>query len=114
HNPYPDLKRLNTISSSGLLKNSRLVPTKERCASGLGRTRSRVVPGGSEARIAPPHEAKKVVEVNGIEPMTPCLQSRCPPSWAARPRLGGSGLIRTSDPRFIKTVLYPAELQTRL
>ena len=26
-----------------------------------------------------------MVEVNGIEPMTPCLQSRCSPSWATPP-----------------------------
>ena len=26
-----------------------------------------------------------VVEMNGIEPMTPCLQSRCSPSWATPP-----------------------------
>ena len=27
----------------------------------------------------------RVVEMNGIEPMTPCLQSRCSPSWAIPP-----------------------------
>ena len=27
----------------------------------------------------------RVVEMNGIEPMTPCLQSRCSPSWATPP-----------------------------
>ena len=26
-----------------------------------------------------------LVEMNGIEPMTPCLQSRCSPSWATPP-----------------------------
>ena len=26
-----------------------------------------------------------VVEVSGIEPLTPCLQGRCSPSWAIRP-----------------------------
>ena len=30
---------------------------------------------------------KKVVELNGIEPLTPCLQSRCSPSWAIPPSL---------------------------
>ena len=29
----------------------------------------------------------EVVEMNGIEPMTPCLQSRCSPSWATPPCL---------------------------
>ena len=30
---------------------------------------------------SPQHrERRRVVEVNGIEPMTPCLQSRCSPS----------------------------------
>ena len=53
-----------------------------------------------------PHLAiNKLVEVNGIEPMTPCLQSRCSPSWATPPLCGGSGWIRTNDPRLIKTVL---------
>ena len=28
-----------------------------------------------------------VVEMNGIEPMTPCLQSRCSPSWATPPNI---------------------------
>ena len=33
----------------------------------------------------------EVVEMNGIEPMTPCLQSRCSPSWATPPyRASGS------------------------
>ena len=27
----------------------------------------------------------RLVEMNGIEPMTPCLQSRCSPSWATPP-----------------------------
>ena len=29
---------------------------------------------------------KKMVEDDGIEPTTPCLQSRCSPSWANPPR----------------------------
>ena len=29
--------------------------------------------------------AFRLVEMNGIEPMTPCLQSRCSPSWATPP-----------------------------
>ena len=28
---------------------------------------------------------KPLVEINGIEPLTPCLQSRCSPSWAIPP-----------------------------
>ena len=28
---------------------------------------------------------RTLVEMNGIEPMTPCLQSRCSPSWATPP-----------------------------
>ena len=28
-----------------------------------------------------------LVEMNGIEPMTPCLQSRCSPSWATPPHI---------------------------
>ena len=51
-----------------------------------------------------------LVEDDGIEPTTPCLQSRCSPSWANPPyfmceRTGGSGWARTNDPRLIKTVL---------
>ena len=30
----------------------------------------------------------KVVEMMGIEPMTPCLQGRCSPSWATPPHIG--------------------------
>ena len=29
--------------------------------------------------------SRALVEMNGIEPMTPCLQSRCSPSWATPP-----------------------------
>ena len=29
--------------------------------------------------------ASRLVEIIGIEPMTPCLQSRCSPSWAIPP-----------------------------
>ena len=29
--------------------------------------------------------SQALVEMNGIEPMTPCLQSRCSPSWATPP-----------------------------
>ena len=31
-----------------------------------------------------------LVEIKGIEPLTPCLQSRCSPSWAKPPFLGNS------------------------
>ena len=30
-------------------------------------------------------ELKKMVETSGIEPLTPCLQGRCSPSWATPP-----------------------------
>ena len=30
---------------------------------------------------------KPLVEISGIEPLTPCLQSRCSPSWAIPPYL---------------------------
>ena len=61
-----------------------------------------------------------MVELIGIEPTTPCLQSRCSPKLSYSPvalavicsllpdlcyRIGGSGWIRTIDPRLIKTVL---------
>ena len=29
---------------------------------------------------------KTLVELTGIEPVTPCLQSRCSPSWATAPK----------------------------
>ena len=32
----------------------------------------------------------KMVEMMGIEPMTPCLQGRCSPSWATPPYMGSS------------------------
>ena len=38
----------------------------------------------------------RVVEMNGIEPMTPCLQSRCSPSWATPP----FAWVRSSTLRF--------------
>ena len=36
----------------------------------------------------------EVVEMNGIEPMTPCLQSRCSPSWATPPCLSCTSKIK--------------------
>ena len=57
---------------------------------------------------------KWLVEDDGIEPTTPCLQSMCSPSWANPPvssyriqssEFGGSSWARTNDPRLIKTVL---------
>ena len=32
--------------------------------------------------------AFSLVEVRGFEPLTPCLQGRCSPSWATPPKLG--------------------------
>ena len=40
-----------------------------------------------------------LVEMNGIEPMTPCLQSRCSPSWATPPYLIG-GTSQAFSPSF--------------
>ena len=34
-----------------------------------------------------------LVEMRGIEPLTPCLQSRCSPSWATPPRCTGFRLV---------------------
>ena len=33
-----------------------------------------------------------MVEISGIEPLTPCLQSRCSPSWAIPPYISGRTL----------------------
>ena len=33
-----------------------------------------------------------LVEISGIEPLTPCLQSRCSPSWAIPPYISGRTL----------------------
>ena len=41
-----------------------------------------------------PLPTKEVVEMNGIEPMTPCLQSRCSPSWATPPCLSCTSKIK--------------------
>ena len=37
-----------------------------------------------------------LVEINGFEPMTPCLQSRCSPSWAIPPYLLDPASIQLS------------------
>ena len=47
----------------------------------------------------------KIVELSGIGPLTPCLQSRCSPSWATAPNNGGPEWIRTTDPSLIRAVL---------
>ena len=50
-----------------------------------------------------------LVEIIGIEPMTPCLQSRCSPSWAIPPNIfeesGGPKWTRTTDLTIISRVL---------
>ena len=51
----------------------------------------------------------KLVEIIGIEPMTPCLQSRCSPSWAIPPWFtflnGGPKWARTTDLTIISRAL---------
>ena len=37
--------------------------------------------------VLQPRRTKRLVEDDGIEPTTPCLQSRCSPSWANPPSL---------------------------
>ena len=43
------------------------------------------------------HKRLYVVEDNGIEPLTPCLQSRCSPSWANPPLKSFSALLKSPD-----------------
>ena len=38
------------------------------------------------------YSLKPLVEISGIEPLTPCLQSRCSPSWAIPPYISGRTL----------------------
>ena len=45
-----------------------------------------------------------LVEIKGIEPLTPCLQSRCSPSWA-KPPFGGHKWTRTIDLTLIRRAL---------
>ena len=40
-----------------------------------------------------------LVEVSGIEPLTPCLQGRCSPSWAIPPKKSGLTWLRKQMPR---------------
>ena len=39
-----------------------------------------------------------MVEVSGIEPLTPCLQGRCSPSWAIPPKRSGSAWQKINAP----------------
>lgn len=71
----------------------------------------------AKALFIPEYNTWYLVEANGIEPMTPCLQSRCSTNWAMPPvffslglsngfkQFGGSGRTWTSDPTLIKRVL---------
>ena len=61
----------------------------------------------------------KLVEIIGIEPMTPCLQSRCSPSWAIPPliRFGsslflfkGSSVVLHNAPLFGNLCYEPQKL----
>ena len=45
---------------------------------------------------------RKLVEMMGFEPMTPCLQGRCSPNWATPPYLNGN-LSQTSFNRSLTT-----------
>ena len=38
-----------------------------------------------------------LVEMKGFEPLTPCLQGRCSPSWATPPWVGSLDLLRISE-----------------
>ena len=42
--------------------------------------------------------ARAVVEMMGFEPMTPCLQGRCSPSWATPPYFYGTCFFLLKDP----------------
>src|SRR5690606_23378434 len=99
------LKRLNTISSSELLKNSRLIPTEERCASVLGRTRLRVVPWISHRRTRRREQKDGGGERDRTDDPLLAKQVLSQLSYTPVQGGGGSGWIRTSDPRLIKTVL---------
>ena len=52
-----------------------------------------------------------LVEIKGFEPLTPCLQGRCSPSWAIPPFIGlfrfagGLKWIRTTDLALIRRAL---------
>ena len=45
-----------------------------------------------------------MVEMKGIEPLTPCLQGRCSPSWATPPYLGHSPWKSNNKSMFYKTL----------
>ena len=49
----------------------------------------------------------EVVEMNGIEPMTPCLQRRCSPSWATPPCLSCTSKIKQ---RFLRALFDLSDL----
>jgi hypothetical protein len=80
--------RNNMSTTTKLLKNSRC--SNSRTGRRLAHARRHVVQAtfgsnlrGLEHRGSRPlsrRTRKRMVEVNGIEPMTPCLQSRCSPS----------------------------------
>ena len=49
-----------------------------------------------------------LVEISGIEPLTPCLQSRCSPSWAIPPYISGRTL--KIKQRVLKEIFRNADL----
>ena len=99
------LKLATLIKLYKLLKNSRLIKRS------WSTTKQPFIPKDSKQLWCWVNKYRWMVEDDGIEPTTPCLQSRCSPSWANPPwsktigRDGGSGWSRTNDPRLIKTVL---------
>ena len=80
--------RNNMSTTTKLLKNSRWFELSNRKAPGACPRAKRSSdfrikhskPGAPRVPPPPDWTAKRMVEVNGIEPMTPCLQSRCSPS----------------------------------
>ncbi len=51
-----------------------------------------------------------MVDLNGIEPSTSCVQGRCSPSWATGPWNGRKDRIRTCDLSVPNRALYQTKL----
>jgi hypothetical protein len=84
-----------------------------------GRRSSLTGPSPAQRQWRLSWQDRNMVELSGIEPLTPCLQSRCSPSWATAPHLkaaksstqpekpmnGGPGQTRTADLTLIRRAL---------
>jgi hypothetical protein len=78
----PDISSLHNVIRTGIdFDRSDANLFSPRIPSTIGpQTKPEASQGQRPSPVVRPPSSKKMVELSGIEPLTPCLQSRCSPS----------------------------------